>query len=378
MALLKGKVRSAKKLRVKRSPGATTVPGTEERFTEAIEHAVMEEFSVWDSMVRKGLVTQEAADEKKAERLQKEIAAKMGSKFGNATSINKDELAENPWKKGFKNAMRAFSIQDESYVADPEGWVKMMRSKFTQQAINKQLTPFTAIVGMYLLFCADLETARVHLTTLLFHEDPENLVKYHNWEVACAHENPTFVETHGEKISKLSVPLFPTETDALQALNDSILRLNIGGGQKGGNGRATEEAYQHFFDTTNAQFFGGGYVLPVRNPNGEPTNFYVDCSDMENKIGEMFSALERADYTMIEQLRALKEAMFHKIKALERQRFASKPSTGYGQHAGQRFAPPAAGYSRGGRGGRGYGLPYSRGGYRGGSDQQEKQDPKND
>lgn len=99
---------------------------------------------------------------------------------------------------------------------------------------------------------------------------------------------------------------------------------------------------------------------------------------MENKIGEMFSALERADYTMIEQLRALKEAMFHKIKALERQRFASKPSTGYVQHAGQRFAPPAAGYSRGGRGGRGYGLPYSRGGYRGGSDQQEKQDPKND
>lgn len=327
--------------------------------TKVILSKLEPEFNVWDALVKAGSISQSAAEERKGSRLQEEVQKhfEMERKKADYASYTKEEKDDNPWKRSISNAVKAFSLHDANYAADPDAWEKTMRDNFTSKAHEKILSPFETIVGLYLLFGEDYAVSRRHLIALLFQEDASHLVEYHNWEVATSYADPAFVETNGERIVSLSCPLFPPKNEVLQGLNTAMLNIAaaapISGGGKVARRRTNiEEDLWHFFSKNRSgELLGGAYALNVLDPSGQPTGYYVDCSQMEQAIDFLQANLESADTNLLTELRSLKDALFRRVKYLEEmmRSQSAAPRKNYPHSAGTR------------RTGRGRGHPQWRG-----------------
>lgn len=270
----------------------------------------------WDRFVAVKMVTAEAAELKKAEAIQNAITKRMALRKGDEhPTFSKSELDMCPWKKGYADAMRAFAVQDAAYERDKGAWEKSMRTKFSQQATYRQLTPFATIVGRYLLFEEDKEKARRHLVTLMFVENQTNMVKYHNWEVAKSHQSLTYVDTNGSKIARLTVPLFPTETEALDGINENILRMTP---EQGETTPFESREIKEMYEWRHNLLLGGSQ----KNEGGTRKLLEVTFPSGGNILTKIQSVLDQCTDTRddLELLRAARDAVFRKIKSIEENR----------------------------------------------------------
>lgn len=271
------------------------------------DQELKEILATWDRFVAMKMVTVEAAELKKAEAIQSSIAKRMATRKGeDHHTFSKEELEVCPWKKGYSDAMRAFAVQDAAYERDPGAWEKSMRTKFSQQATYRQLTPFATIVGRYLLFEEDKEKARRHLVTLLFVENQANVVKYHNWEVAKSHPNLTYLDTNGAKIARLTVPLFPTETEPLDGINENILRLTP---EQSETTPFESKEIKELFEWRHNVLLGGNSGVERKTNSSSGSNLVAKIQPILDQCSD-----NRFD---LEQLRAARDAVFRKIKAVE-------------------------------------------------------------
>lgn len=156
-------------------------------------------------------------------------------------------------------------------------WAQMSiddkRDVFLNKAKTNLLTPCETMLSVYLLY--GNETDLDFLRSLLVCSSGSLRLLMHNLYVAKNRE-PSFLNSYGERIVDLSVPLFPAARE-FSAINTMVLEESV---QGGGPGRKI------FKEGEEGDPLGGGPIHFFLQTN-EEGNHYVDMTNVDAAVGAL-------------------------------------------------------------------------------------------
>eukprot|EP00796_Vickermania_ingenoplastis_P010514 gene10514-biopygen7479 len=129
----------------------------------------------------------------------------------------------NPWVKDLQNARDTWQRHFTAIQRNAKQWEEKVRSAYMAKAKSGILSPLLALIGEYLLYSPDKEAGRQSLLEILYLQEPSKRLSIHNWHILDLVSGAT--ETHGPKVERLKMPLFPPGNAELEALNAKILLL---------------------------------------------------------------------------------------------------------------------------------------------------------
>lgn len=180
----------------------------------------------YEDLLASNTLTQEYVNQKREQKVEEELnrlfPPQPVSDHSTTDIFSYEEMQRQPWLKEMLNHRDMRRRHELAVAKDAEAWEEATRKAFVAKATAGALSPMMVIIGHYLLYSTDLDRGRRHLLNLLIHQEPSRRLPMHNWLVLS--EAPDGLEmVEGEKVEKLTVPLFPYLDHHLHELNARIL-----------------------------------------------------------------------------------------------------------------------------------------------------------
>lgn len=170
------------------------------------------------------------------------------------------------------------------------------------------LIPILSELGQGLLFVADKDQGRRHLLELFFMQDEEKRMPAHNWYV-LSQAPPRTNTQHGEKVARLSVPLYPFDEafHDLKEQNAKILNVVQGEQLKGGAPKRNQEKLKELFYMESQTLLGGAAPLQVVDKDGNLQPFFVNVQEIEDALVGVAQACNSTDEQLLGMVRQLQD-----------------------------------------------------------------------
>lgn len=197
---------------------------------------------------------------------------------------NKEDRELEEWRRNLQQAERRIATAYEAYDKGEAAAWEQLKKEFLSKSKGALLSPTQMIAGNYLLFAN--EKGRYLFSKTLITKSLPEAIRLHNWTVATE-EGHEWLDTHGEKVSDLALPLFPHVNEDMAMMNLKLLNSEIKGGGIGSpffGGDKIEET-----TIVIPEIYGGGTcTLPV-------VNGAVDVGDIQTAFNQILARVQNLE-----------------------------------------------------------------------------------
>lgn len=278
----------------------------------AVTAAIQPELDMLAGLVAAGVITPEVRNTREVDLRIKEISRQREALEQQLAAQNtparfsREEMERQPFLKELLNYQDLWKRHDEAVAADEVAWEENAKAIFMAKAKAGTLSPILSVVGQGLLFFADKDQGRRHLLELFFLQDEEKRMPAHNWFVLSQAAPGTSIQ-HGDKVKRLSVPLYPFDPQYhdLAEQNAKILEIAATGALVGGAPKDDLEKVKHLFKMECKTLLGGAAPLQVMDKDGVPQPFFVNVQEIEDAVTAMFRECSSADQNLLHMIQQL-------------------------------------------------------------------------